>query len=63
VIAGFAWTGEVYAALDACSATRLGEQFGEEGITIRVDLLESSLARLRSLLRDRTRGEAIIRIP
>ena len=63
ISAGFAWTGEVYAVLDACGANKLGEQFGDEGVTIRADLPEASLARLRSLLRDRTRGEAIVRTP
>ena len=56
--AGFSWTGQVYAALDACEASKLDEKFSAGGIRIRVEVLESEKARLESLLRDMTRGSA-----
>lgn len=56
--AGFSWTGQVYAALDACKADKLDEKFSAGGIRIRVEVLESEKARLESLLRDMTRGSA-----
>lgn len=59
--AGFAWTGQVYAALESCSAHKISEDFGESGIVIRAELLEADLTRLGTLLRDSTRGEALIR--
>ena len=60
--AGFSWTGQVYAALDACKASKLDEKFSAGGIRIQVEVLESEKARLESLLRDMTRGSARVRL-
>jgi len=59
--AGFSWTGQVYAALEACGANKLSEQFGDEGIVIQVEVVESTFPKLQSLLRDTTRGQATVR--
>lgn len=59
--AGFAWTGQVHGALDACGADKLAEEFLEDGFSIRAELPESDFGRLKSLLRDSTRGEAQVR--
>lgn len=58
--AAFQWTGQVYAALEACSATKLSEEFPDDGVRIRVRIPESELHRLKTLLRDTTRGEVIL---
>lgn len=62
VEAGFEWTGQVYAALEASSAKRLSEDYPPGGLQVRVELLEADLASLEAQLRDSTRGEAVIRI-
>jgi uncharacterized YigZ family protein len=59
--AGFTWTGQVYAALEACDAKKLDEQYGDDGIVIRAEVVESTFPRLQSLLRDTTRGEVTVR--
>lgn len=56
--AGFSWTGQIYAALDACKARKLDEKFSAGGVRIQVEVLESEQERLESLLRDMTRGSA-----
>jgi len=61
VEADFCWTGQIYAALEACRAQKLEENFADDGISIRVRVAESGFAELRSLLRDATRGEARVR--
>jgi uncharacterized YigZ family protein len=55
--AGFTWTGQVYAALEACKARKLDEQYGDDGIVIQAEVVESVFPKLQSLLRDTTRGE------
>jgi len=57
IVAGFAWTGQVYTAMDACEAQKISENFRDDGVEIRVEVREDSFARLKSMLRDATRGE------
>jgi uncharacterized YigZ family protein len=59
--AGFSWTGQVYAALEACDAKKLDEQYGDDGIIIQAEVVESKFHKLRSLLKDTTRGEVNVR--
>jgi len=56
--ADFAWTGQLYAAIEACEGHKLGEEFQGHGIRLRVDVPETGFEKLRLLLRDSTRGEA-----
>jgi len=59
--AGFGWTGQVYAALDACEAEKLNEQYDDAGIEIRVEIAEAMVDRLKTLLTETTRGEVTVR--
>jgi len=59
--AGFGWTGQVYAALDACKAERLSERYNDTGIEIRVDIAEAMVDKLKTLLTENTRGEVTVR--
>jgi len=61
VEADFCWTGQIYAALEACRARKLEESFADGGISVRVQVTESDFSRLRSVLRDATRGAARVR--
>lgn len=54
---GFGWTGQVYAALDACEAEKLSEQYNDSGIEIRVSIARARVKKLRTLLTETTRGE------
>jgi len=58
--AGFEWTGQIYTALEACSAVKLSERFLDEGVQIRVELATADLPRLKAILQDATRGEATL---
>lgn len=60
--AGFTWTGQVYAALEACAASKLDEEFRDSGVEIRAGIEKANYERLKSMLRDMTRGEATVRI-
>jgi len=60
--ADFKWTGQLYAALDSCDATRLGEEYPPGRVRIRAEMLETAVPGLREHLRDATRGEALVRI-
>lgn len=62
VQAGFGWTGQVYAALEACEARKLGEQYNDAGIEIWVEIVEKRFGQLKKLLKDTTRGEVKIRV-
>ena len=62
VQAGFGWTGQVYSALGACNAQKLGERYNDSGIEIRVDIEKARYEQLKSLLRDTTRGEVTVRV-
>lgn len=55
--AAFHWTGQVYAALETCNAVKLSEEFLDEGVSIEVEIPKNELQKLKSLLRDTTRGE------
>jgi len=61
VQAGFGWTGQVYSALEACDAVKLSEKYTDTGIEVRVDVAESMVGKLETLLTDSTRGEATVR--
>lgn len=61
VQAGFGWTGQVYAALEACEATRQAERYNDAGVEIRVEIIKARYEKLKSMLRDMTRGEATVR--
>ena len=56
--ADFKWTGQIYSALEQCSAVKLAERFQNDGIQISIELPETEVSKLKSLLRDMTRGEA-----
>jgi uncharacterized YigZ family protein len=58
--AGFSWTGQLYAALDSCGAQKLAENYMDDGVEIRIEIAESSLEKLKSMLRDMTRGEVAV---
>jgi uncharacterized YigZ family protein len=62
VQAGFGWTGQVYSALDACEANKLSEHHEANGICMRVEIQDIYFGKLKSMLRDMTRGEAVVRI-
>jgi uncharacterized YigZ family protein len=59
--AGFTWTGQVYAALEACEARKLSEQFKDDGIEIQVEITKALFEKLKSMLRDTTRGEVTVK--
>ena len=60
--AGFTWTGQVYSAIEACNARKLAEQFKDDGSEIRIEIEKAAYEKLKSLLRDMTRGEVTVRI-
>jgi uncharacterized YigZ family protein len=59
--AEYCWTGQIYAALDACGAEKLLESFGDAGIRIRARIAATDFENLLSLLGDTTRGQARVR--
>lgn len=59
--AGFAWTGQVYAAMASCKASKLSEDFRDDGVSIRAEIVEPAFEQLQTMLRDTTRGEVRIR--
>jgi uncharacterized YigZ family protein len=61
VQAGFNWTGQIYATLDAFGTRRISERHQQDGTLIRIEIDASQLERLKSRLADVTRGEARIR--
>jgi uncharacterized YigZ family protein len=56
--ASFEWTGAVHIALEACSATKLQEQFSPSGIRLKLEVRDDCVERLRELLRNATRDTA-----
>lgn len=56
--APFDCTGAVYAALDSLGAKREGERFVDKGVVISAEILSSDYEKLKSVLRDATRGQA-----
>jgi len=61
VQAGFGWTGQVYAAIEACGAEKISERYDDAGIEVHVQVAETERAKLETLLVDTTRGEARLR--
>lgn len=59
--ADFAWTGQIYAALEACGAEKLSEGYGDDGIEFRIRIEERERSALDRLLGDTTRGEVCLR--
>jgi uncharacterized YigZ family protein len=59
--AGFGWTGQVYAALDACEAEKLNEKYNDRGIEFRIGIAEVMLDKLKTMLTETTRGEVTVR--
>jgi len=62
ITAGFAWTGQVYAALESSDARKLDEQHHEDGVLIRIEIQENRYDKLVTMLSDMTRGQARVRI-
>lgn len=56
--AAFEYTGAVHAAIDACEALKLQENFGAEGFQLLLEVRLDRVRQLQSLLRDNTRGSA-----
>jgi uncharacterized YigZ family protein len=61
IAAGYGWTGQLYAVMDAVGASKLGEGFDGNGIVITARVDEQRYADLLRALRDATRGEVRIR--
>ena len=59
--AGFSSTGSIHSASQAVGATRLSEDFSDQGVLIRVELPETSFDELVRTVRDLSRGEARVR--
>lgn len=59
--AGFEHTGAVHAAIDSCEGVKLEESYVAEGMRLRIEVRQDRLRQLQSLLRDSTRGSAILR--
>jgi putative IMPACT (imprinted ancient) family translation regulator len=58
VEAGFEWTGQLYAALEACGADRREEVYTDGGVRISARVPADAVAALDAALRDATRGAA-----
>lgn len=58
---GFEWTGQVYKLLETCSAVREEEQYTDRGVCLKFELRDDRLRKLQTLLRDATRGSAILK--
>lgn len=56
--AGFEWTGQVHAVLEACAATKQAEAFNPQGLMLTVEVRLDRLRQLDTGLRDSTRGTA-----
>ena len=61
VEAGFEWTGQVYRLLETCSAVRGEERYTASGVCLEFELRNDRLRKLQTLLRDATRGNALLR--
>jgi putative IMPACT (imprinted ancient) family translation regulator len=56
--AGFEWTGQLYAALEACGADKQDESYSGGGVRIRARVPADAFRNLAVTLRDATRGAA-----
>jgi uncharacterized YigZ family protein len=61
ISAGFEWTGPVHQVLESLQAAKRSESFNSNGAEITISLLLSDFERLKSMLRDATRGQASVR--
>ncbi len=52
--------GAIYAIFDQFSALKMGEEYGEAGIVLTLEIEENRLAEFETALRDATRGRAAI---
>lgn len=59
--AGFEWTGQVHKLLESCSAVKEEERFTANGVCLEFELRDDRLRKLQTLLRDATRGNAMLR--
>jgi uncharacterized YigZ family protein len=59
--AGFSSTGSIHSAIQAVGATRLSEDFSDQGVLIQVELPEISFDSLVRTVRDMSRGKARVR--
>jgi len=59
--AAFGWTGQVYAALEACGAEKLKENYTDGGIELRICVDKDRIDELEMVLKETTRGEATLR--
>ncbi len=58
--AGFSWTGQVYAALEAHHAEKLMERYNDRGIEIRISIEQALVEQLGTMLSETTRGEVTV---
>ena len=58
--AGFGWTGQVYAALEAHHAEKLEERYNDRGIEIRISIAQALVEQLGTMLSETTRGEVTV---
>jgi len=58
--AGFEWTAQIHAAIQACGAVKEKEKFSDAGLRLSIQLRDDHLRQLQTLLRNSTRGEARI---
>ncbi len=58
--AGFGWTGQVYAALEAFDAEKLNERYNDNGIEIRISITRALVEQLGTMLSETTRGEVTV---
>ena len=56
----FAFIGEFYSLLEKYHGTKKGENFGEEGLCLRVEIVEDNADLFVGALADATRGAAIV---
>ncbi len=61
IAAGYGWTGQLYAVMEAIGASKLEEEFDGNGIVITARVAEQRYAHLHRALRDATRGTVRIR--
>jgi len=58
--AGFEWTGQVHAIVEACGANKKQERYTVNGISLRLELRDDRSQKLQTMLRDATRGTATL---
>ncbi len=58
--AGFEWTGQVHAVLEACSARKEKERYTATGIWMQLEIRNDQLQELQTMLCNSTRGSATL---